>query len=165
MKKYIYQKKYYQFKVVYIGYFTAAIALFSLYQFIISRSALSGLVLLICLYQLINTFVSISNPEEIDIDDKSITFKAFNKEHKYLFKDILDFRVKDFPLAKKIYLRINKDTSGLLKGRYWIDCSYFNDGDELFSYLIAKEDEMHPDTIRAYAHRSNAEANKKEKKQ
>ena len=57
--------------------------------------------------------------------------------------------------SKKIYLRINKDDNSLLKGRYWIDCLYFNDSDELFMYFVNKEDEIHPDTIKAYAHRSN----------
>ena len=165
MKQYIYKKKYYNFKVVYIGYFVAVIGLFSIYQFVVSHAALYGFILLICAYQFFNTFISISNPEEVDVDDRSITFKGFGKTHSYQFKDIEDFRVKEFAIAKKIYLRINKDSSSLLKGRYWIDCIYFNDGDELFTYLLKKEDEIHPDTIKAYSHRSNAADFKNEKKQ
>ena len=165
MKRYIYQKKFYQFKVVYLGYFVVLIALYSVYRLLIGFSKLYVIVLLVCIYQIINTFISLSNPEEVDVDKDSISFKGFGKTHHYRFKDIQDFRVKEFVTAKKIYLRINKDSGSLLKGRYWIDCLYFSDGDELFSYLLKKEDEFHPDTIKAYAHRSNALPTEKNKKQ
>lgn len=155
MKRYIYQKKYYDFKVVYIGYFVIAIGLFSLYQLITTGNALYAFILIVCAYQIINTFVSLSNPEEVEIGRDHIAFKGFGKTHLYRFDEIEDFRVKEFVMAKKIYLRINKDSGHLLKGRYWIDCLYFSDGEELFRYLIKKEDEIHPDTIKAYAHKSN----------
>ncbi len=166
MKQYIYKKKYYDFKVAYIGYFVSAIGLYALYRFVTRMSALYGLVLLVCAYQFFNTFISLSNPEEVDVSDDSITFKGFGKSHTYRFSEIEDFRVKEFVTAKKIYLRINKDSSSLLRGRYWIDCMYFSDGDELFRYLLKKEDEIHPDTIKAYAHKSNSVGSDKvEKKQ
>ena len=155
MKQYIYKKKFYNFKVVFTGYFVILIFLLGLYALFTTGNYLWSVVILVCVYQFFNTFISLSNPEEVDIDDKYIAFKGFGKEHKYYFTDIKDFRVKEFATSKKIYLRINKDDFSLLKGRYWIDCLYFNDSDELFMYFIRKEDEIHPDTIKAYAHRSN----------
>ena len=163
MKQYIYRKKYYDFKVVYIGYFVIAIALYAIYNLMSGFSALWIFVLLICVYQIINTFFALANPEEVDISDKFIEFKGMGKNHRYYWNEIRDFRVKEFVTAKKIYLRINKDDFSLLRGRYWIDCLYFNDSDELFMYFVKKEDEMHPDTIKAYAHRSNMTPEQKEK--
>ncbi|MBO7698172.1 MAG: hypothetical protein J6S38_03945 [Erysipelotrichaceae bacterium] len=155
MKQYIYKKQFYNFKVVFTGYFVILIFFLALYALITSGNYLWSVVIVVCIYQFINTFVSLSNPEEVDIDDKYIAFKGFGKEHKYYFTDIKDFRVKEMATSKKIYLRINKDDFSLFKGRYWIDCYYFNDSDELFMYFVNKEDEIHPDTIKAYAHRSN----------
>lgn len=163
MKQYIYRKKYYDFKVVYIGYFVIAIALYAIYNLLSSVSALWIFVLLICAYQIINTFFSLANPQEIDISDRYIEFKGMGKSHLYNWNEVKDFRVKEFVSAKKIYLRINKDDFSLLKGRYWIDCMYFNDSDELFMYFVRKEDELHPDTIKAYAHRSSMTPEQKEK--
>ena len=155
MKQYIYKKQFYNFKVVFTGYFVILIFFLALYALITSGNYLWSVVIVVCIYQFINTFVSLSNPEEVDIDDKYIAFEGFGKEHKYYFTDIKDFRVKEMATSKKIYLRINKDDFSLFKGRYWIDCYYFNDSDELFMYFVNKEDEIHPDTIKAYAHRSN----------
>ena len=155
MKQYVYKKKFYNFKVVFTGYFCIAIFIFCLYELFVTRNYYWLLGNLVSGYQVFNTFISLSNPEEVDIDDKFIAFKAFGKTHRYNFSEIKDFRVKEMATSKKIYLRINKDDNSLLKGRCWIDCLYFNDSDELFMYFVNKEDEIHPDTIKAYAHRSN----------
>lgn len=156
MKKYIYGKKFYNFRVLFVGYFCIAILAWSIYRLIVSEQrTLWAFCALISAYQIFNTFISLSNPEEVDIDDHRITFKGLGKQHSYDFRQIVDFRVKEFPSTHKIYLRINKNDNSMLKGRYWIDCSYFNDGLELFQFLMDKEDEIHPDTVKAYAHRSN----------
>ncbi|MCR5096960.1 MAG: hypothetical protein K6A70_09570 [Erysipelotrichaceae bacterium] len=173
MKQYIYKKKFYNVRVVYTGYFVVFIFILTMYAMFTTCNYLWSVVAIVCVYQFINTFVSLANPQEVDIDDKYIAFKGFGKEHKYYFTDIKDFRVKEMATSKKIYLRINKDDFSLFRGRYWIDCYYFNDSDELFMYFIKKEDEIHPDTIKAYAHRSNQFTpqqkeqieNKKQKKQ
>lgn len=163
MKQYKFKKKFYNVRVVYTGYFVVLIGLISIYQFMNTLNPLWAFVLLVCIYQFFNTFISLSNPEEVDLDDKFIAFKGFNSQHKYFFNEIKDFRVKEFRGSKKIYLRINKDEFSLTKGRYWIDCLYFTDGDELFEKLIKKEDEIHPDTIKAYAHRGSKPVNNSKK--
>ena len=155
MKQYRYAKKFYNFRVVFIGYFVIFIFFFALYSLLTDSNPVWAIVMLICLYQFFNTFISISNPEEVDIDDQYIAFKGFGKEHKYYFSEIHDFRVKEMVTSEKIYLRINKDDPSFFKGRYWIDCHYFNDSKQLFHYFVEKEDQLHPDTIKAYAHRSN----------
>lgn len=155
MKKYVYQKKFYDVRIRFAGYFAAVFLFYSIYRYITGREVLWGLAIMACVYVVFNTFISMSYPEEIDIDDHRITFRSFGKVHSYDFKQIKDFRCKENATSKRVYLRINKDTAGLLKGRYWIECTYFENGNELFTWLLQKEDEIHPETVKAYAHKSN----------
>ncbi|MBO4919457.1 MAG: hypothetical protein J5365_04805, partial [Erysipelotrichaceae bacterium] len=112
-------------------------------------------VMVVCLYTYWETYVSLANPQEIVIDDRAITFRGCGKEHTYLWKEIYSFRVKEFVTARKIFLRINK--ADMNKGRYWINCMYFNDTDELYMFLRDKEYEIHPDSVKAIARRTNEE--------
>ncbi|MBQ6654432.1 MAG: hypothetical protein IJM79_02795 [Erysipelotrichaceae bacterium] len=164
MKKYVYQKKFYNVRVAYAGYFAALFLIWSIYRYIVEKDVLWAFAILACVYVVFNTFISHSYPEEVDIDDHRITFRSFGTVHSYDFKQIEDFRIKENPASKRIYLRINRNISQLVKGRYWIECSYFNDGLELFNYLLAKEDEIHPDTVKAYAHKSNEFSPEEKKK-
>ena len=155
MKKYVYQKKFYNVRVAFTGYFAIFFLIFSIYRYIKEPDILWSLAAVGCIYIIFNTFFSMSYPEEIDIDDHRISFKSFGKVHTYDFKQIKDFRVKESAASHRVYLRINKDGNNLLKGRYWIECAYFSDAQELFEYFLKKEDEIHPDTVKAYAHKSN----------
>ena len=155
MKKYVYQKKFYNVRIAFAGYFAIPFLIFSIYRYIMEKDILWAFAILACVYIIFNTFFSMSYPEEIDVDDHRITFRSFGKTHTYDFKQIEDFRCKESPASKRIYLRINKNTAGLLKGRYWVECAYFNDGIQLFNWLLQKEDEIHPGTVKAYAHKSN----------
>ena len=98
---------------------------------------------------------------KVIISDDAIAFKVKDREDRYLWKDIRDFRVKEFIDRKQVYIRINKQNPSLFKGRYWVYCRYFNDADELFMFFIKKEMEIHPDTIKAYARRGSKPAEKK----
>lgn len=155
MKKYIYKKDRFFMKVTLVGVLCILLAAYNIYLIIKGGNILNLFIVVICGYQIFNTFFSLSNPEEVYIDDHRITFKAYGKVHTYDFKQIYDFRVKEFPQAKKVYVRINKNQNSLFKGRYWIFCFYFNDSDELFQRFIDKEYQMHPDTVKAHARRSN----------
>ena len=164
MKQYKYKEKFYKLRVVYTGYFVAFIFLFSLYSYYGSRNALWLMVALVCAYQFYNTFVSLSNPEEVELSDKVLYFKGFGKIHKYFINEIKDLRIKEFRGSKKIYLRVNKDDFSLLKGRYWVDCLYFEKGDELFEALLKLEDKIRPHTMKAYARNQASSSQQKENK-
>lgn len=155
-KKYKYRDKLYVRKVKFTGAYAGVIGLAALYYFLFKGvNFLLIPVMIVCAYTYWETYVSLSNPEEIIIDDVSITFNGCGMTHKYLWKDIYSFRVKEFVTARKIFLRINK--TSMRKGRYWINCMNFNDCDELYTFLRDKEYEIHPNTMKSIARRSNEE--------
>lgn len=155
-KTYTYRENLYRRKVKFTGAYAgvlflaaAAYFLFQGVQFLLVP------VMIVCFYTYWETYVSLANPQEVVINDKSITFRGCGKEHTYLWKDIYSFRVKEFVTNRKIFLRINE--ASMMRGRYWINCMYFNDTDELYMFLRDKEYEIHPNSVKAIARRSNEE--------
>ena len=124
MKKYVYKKDRFFVRVTLVGIICIVMGIYNIYLFIKGENILSLVIILVCAYQVMNTFFSLSNPEEVHIDKHRITFKAYRKVHTYDFKQIYDFRVKEFPQTKKVYVRINKNQNNILKGRYWVFCLY-----------------------------------------
>lgn len=106
-------------------------------------------------YQVWNTFVAIANPQTVEIDDEAIAFSAWGRTDRYLWNDVTSFRVREFPSAGKIYIRVNN--SGLLRGRYWLQTRVMTDGRELFQRICDLEYKIHPDTLKARARRVNSE--------
>ena len=155
-KTYIYKDVVYKRKVKFTGAYCGAILLICAYYFLFrGMNFLLVPIMIVCLYTYWETYVSLANPEEVIIDDRAITFRGCGKEHTFLWKDIYRFKCKEFIQARKIFLRINE--ASMTKGRYWINCYYFNDCDELFMFLLDKEYEIHPDSMKAIARRSNEE--------
>ena len=109
--------------------------------------------IIICIYIIWEDFVSISNPSEVTITDESITFGAFGRKHTFLWSEIKLFTIKEFVSSRKMFIRIND--AGLLKGRYWVNCYFFVDGEELYMWLRDKEYALHPNSLKAQARRSN----------
>lgn len=163
-KKYIYDKKRYFVRVLGVGYFAIFLFLYGIYSIFTSGLNIGYVGLcLISFYIIYETFITCANPNEVIISDKKIIFKDPRHTDEYYWSNIKDFRVKDLPDRKQVYIRINKDKFSFLKGRYWVYCLYYNDCDELFKFFIDKEMDMHPDTIKAYARRGSVPAKKKEK--
>ncbi len=159
-KTYVYRDALYKRKVKFTGAYAGVLGLIALFYFLfIKVNFLLIPVMIVCLYTYWETYVSLGNPQEIIVDDRAITFKGCGKTHTYLWKDIYAFRVKEFVTARKIFLRINK--ADMMKGRYWINCMYFNDTDELYMFLRDKEYELHPNTMKSIARRTNEEDFKK----
>ncbi|MBR0385789.1 MAG: hypothetical protein IJI05_04495 [Erysipelotrichaceae bacterium] len=160
-KKYTYDKKRYAVRITGIGYFSIAMLVYALYRIVTSFSYAFVGMAAICCYIIFETFLSCANPNEVIISEKRITFKDPYRSDSYRWSDIHDFRVKEFPQRKQLYIRINKDKFDLFKGRYWVFCLYFNDCDELYKYLVLKEIEIHPDGLKAKSLRARSERNKK----
>ncbi|MBR4461811.1 MAG: hypothetical protein IKS51_04450 [Erysipelotrichaceae bacterium] len=155
-KTYVYREVLYRRKVKFTGAYAGVLGLAAAGYFLfMGMNFLLIPVMVVCFYTYWETYVSLANPQEIVIDDRAITFRACGKEHTYLWKDIYNFRVKEFVTARKIFLRINK--ADMRRGRYWINCMYFNDTDELYMFLRDKEYEIHPDSMKAIARRTNEE--------
>lgn len=119
------------------------------------------------IYQAWNTFVAIANPETVSLDDESISFSAWGRTDRYELSELTQFRVREFPSAGKMYLRINDHN--LFHGRYWLQTrlmegSNGEPGSKLFHDVIDLEYRLHPDTIKAQARRVNTEYIEAERK-
>lgn len=148
-KQYIYEKKYYNVEVK----LTAVISAIAIIVSIIMISTkiftpIFIIILIVAGYQLINTFITNSNPEIVEITPNSISFSSFNKKHMYRFSDITSFKVREFPKKSKAYVRINN-------GRYWVQTYRMNDGDELFDWLVEFEAKKNPNSLKQQAKQSH----------
>ena len=82
MKSYMYKKSHYLIQHTIPGLFTLLIGLFCLIRQVMTGfDGLLMFVLIICVYNVWNEFVSLSNPYEFELGEETITFRAYNKEH------------------------------------------------------------------------------------
>lgn len=160
-KTYEYKTKWFNYKIRNIGIFAIFFLIYSIYNYLTTKSNLYIVPIIICIYIIWEDFISLSNPKTVTITDESITFGAFGKFHTYKWNEIKKFQIKEFVSSRKMYIRINE--AGLLKGRYWVNCYFMNDTDELYMWLRDKEYELDPNSLKAQARRSN-EADFEERK-
>lgn len=160
-KTYEYKTKFYNYKVRDIGIFAIFFLFYSIFNVFRYQSYLYCVPIIICIYIIWEDFISLSNPKTVTITDDSITFGAFGKFHTYKWNEIKKFQIKEFISSRKMYIRINN--AGLLRGRYWVNCYFMNDCDELYMWLRDKEYELDPNSLKAQARRSN-EADFEERK-
>lgn len=150
MRVYQYDPKTYARKITFIGIFCAVVLAYAAIELLTGKTPAVWIgVGVIAAYTVWETFVSLSNPNRVVVDEDGITFCAYGREHRYLWKDIQAFRVKEFTGARKLFIRINQ--AGFLKGRYWLHCYYFNDTDELYGEMVDREYKLHPNTVKAWA--------------
>ena len=162
-KTYEYKTKKYNYKITYIGIFAIFFLIYSIYNFATTQKAIYLAPIIICIYIIWEDFISNSNPKIVTITDDSISFSSFGRTHTYRWNDIKRFQIKEFITARKMFIRING--GGLLSGRYWVNCYYMNDCDELYLYLRDKEYEIDPYSLKSQARRSNeADFEKRKKK-
>ena len=136
MGAYNYDNKKYRNSITITGVFCLLLAFYSIYMLINGNYAF-WIVILICLYQINNTFFSISNPKTILIENDEIIFSAYGRSHSYIISEISEFKVKEIEHYKKMYIRIND--SSIFKGRYWINCRCFSNGKDLWDYFAYLE--------------------------
>jgi len=160
MKTYTYNKNRYNVRIIGIGYFSIFLLLYGLYRLVTTSQLMYLAIVIVCCYIIFETFITCANPNKVTISEQLITFEDPRHKETYYWKDVKDFRVKAFANRKQVYIRINKDNEQLLKGRYWVYCLYFSDGDELYNFFLDKECEIHPDTIKA-KNRMNSKTEKK----
>ena len=158
MKTYTYEQPYFSIEVLGTGLFCGALVALCVVGAVTNLfmpPALLALFAAVAFYQVWNTFVAIANPRRVTLGDEAISFAAFGRTDRFELGDVHEFRVREFPSAKKMYVRING--GGLLRGRYWLQTKVMTDGDELFRRLLDMEYKLHPDTIKARARRVNSE--------
>ncbi|MGB4984385.1 MAG: hypothetical protein WBO70_01245 [Erysipelotrichaceae bacterium] len=162
MKKYIYDRSSYKYKVIAPGILGGIVLFISIAKIVINPQDyvwLAGFT--VGLYTFWEVFVSLANPSEVIFDGDLIIFSSFGKQHSFNISEIKSFKVKEFFQAKKAFIRI--DDPGFLKGRYWVNCRLFNDTDELFKRICNLEVQIEPNGLKAQARKNGEEALKKRK--
>ena len=139
MKKYTYNKTRYNIRVTTVGVFCILILIYALVKLYLFRNYLWFAIVIVCIYQIYNTFIAKAIPSEVELDEHRVSFKAYGKIKSFDFKQVNDFRVRYWPDTHKLFVRINKDNDKGPKGKYWIECRYFNDTLELYNFFIEKE--------------------------
>jgi hypothetical protein len=163
-KVYEVRPKLYLFDVTLPGILSGVVFIVCLYQVLSSQVYVSmySLVALVAAYTVINSFLTLSNPQKIVFENGTIQFKAFNQTHRYVISDIKSFNVREFPSGGLIYLRIDQKFP---KGRYWIRTHKHEDGKELFQRILDLDYKLNPDSLKSYAKRTSVKAkNMRDKK-
>ena len=102
-------------------------------------------VLIICVYNVWNEFVSLSNPYEFELGEETITFRAYNKEHTYQISEMTAFSMRMVAGNTTMYMNIDK--GGLLKGRYWLRVSEFDDDKDIINYFYDLDERVNPHSV------------------
>mgnify|MGYP006908050536 FL=1 len=125
-------------------------------------SGLLMFILIICVYNVWNEFISLSNPYEFELGKDSVTFRAYKQEHTYKISEMTNFSMRMVAGNTSIYMNINK--RGILKGRYWIRVSEFEEQDEIVDYFYDLDEKVNPDSVVTRARKEGRErlAQKKE---
>lgn len=164
MKTYVYIDRYFFVEVVLTG--IICMAALVVCPVLALRGVTPGVMVVLVVpaaYQVWNTFIAIANPRTVSVSDDKIEFGAWGRVDSYDLSNVREFRVREFPSAGKMYIRVNG--GGLLRGRYWIQTHAMRDGRELFSRICDLEYARHPDSLKARARRVNSEYLEAESKQ
>ena len=139
-------KKAYRNKVELIGYITLAIFLYGLLQLVLDyNSIVWALITIVSGYNVINTFLTQSNPREIIVTDETITFASYGKRT-FEVDQLTHFRVKQVSYNYQLVVRAT-DAKGT-KGRFWVTYAFFNDKLDLLEEFNYLERKAHPASLR-----------------
>lgn len=100
----------------------------------------------VCIYQLWNTFATLSNPKVVEVGDGTLRFTAYGRSHSYRLEEITLFLMKELEPHGKFYLRV--EDSGGRKGRYWLPCKYMENGAELWDWCAWMEHQKDPGLLK-----------------
>ena len=89
--------------------------------------------------------MELSNPYEFDLGEETITFRGYNKEHTYKISEMTAFSMRMVAGNTKIYMNIDK--GGLLKGRYWLRVSEFDDDKDIIDYFYDLDERVNPHSV------------------
>ncbi len=144
-RTYVFEEKAYRYKVVYIGWAMAAILAFSLFQLVAARALFWALPALVAGYGCMNTYLTKSNPREIAVSDKAVTFRSYG-EKTFQVDELTRFRVRVSTAGYQVYVRAT-DRQGH-KGRFWVNYALFSDKEDLLKEFDHLERRVHPDSLR-----------------
>lgn len=152
MKQYIYEPKRFFVSVTFTGIFCIAICIACIGAFfglVPLPHGIAAIVGIVAAYQVWNTFIARANPQIVTIDDTTIRFSAYGRSDIFELSEVTSFLVREF--SGKRYVRING--GGILKGRYWLQTMYIENGDELEAWLADFEYKVDPHSLKSQARR------------
>lgn len=157
-KSFVYEPPFYKIEVTFTGVFCAVVCIACIAIAVLDAFIPRGLALIfgaVAFYQVWNTFVSLSNPERVEIDEESdsISFSGLGRVDSYKLSELSTFLVRPFPSSGKTYIRVQDHN--IFKGRYWVPTKMFSDGGELFAYLVNLGNKVHPNSLLARTHDVN----------
>lgn len=156
-KVYEMRPKLYLFDVTLPGILSGAVVIVCLFQVLKTGSVYSiyTLLAIVAAYNVLNSFVSLSNPRQVIFTDGKIEFKAYNQTHQYVISEVKNLNVREFPSGGLLYIRIDQK---FLKGRYWIRTHKYEEGKELFQRVLDLDYQLNPDSLKSYAKRTSIKA-------
>lgn len=156
MKIYRYNSHRYFFAVIVPTFFMIGILVYAVINNLKElQFNIYSLMIVVTVYGIFNNVISLSNPSKIIDNEEYIEFYSFGRKHRFYWNNIKYIRIKEFN-NKKIYLRIGNP--GLLKGRYWIKTSMYDDGNEIYEKLTELEKKLHPNLIK-FRNKANSQDN------
>lgn len=162
MRTYEYDSNVYFRKITVTACFCVFIFAYAVFELATGENPLLWIgALVVSGYFVWETFISIANPSKVEVDEKGITFSAYSKAHHYEWSEIRKFRCKPLASGTKMFVRINE--AGIFRGRYWVNCYYYSEGEKLFKFLFDKEIEVDPQGLKAKAVQGSIEAKKLKK--
>lgn len=147
MHRYVFNRRDFAWKVTGTAAFCVVAGVYSL-AMILRGNLLFWVFPPVCVYQLWNTFGSLSNPEVVEVDEggDAICFSAFGRSHRYRIGEITSFLVKELEPRGKMYVRV--EDKGGRRGRYWIPCKYMENGGELWDFCAWLEYQKDPGLLK-----------------
>lgn len=156
MRRFIYDPTMYLFDVIITGIVSIGAAVVAAWLMLNTIfPALMFLLLVSGVYSAYNLFIAKVHPKVILIEGKVISFESFGVKKTYCMDQVETFKIREFPSAGKIYLRIASKNNK--SSKCWINTKCYNDSQVLFKQLLELEYEKHPDTLKARARRVNTE--------
>ena len=153
-KVYEIRPKLYLFDVTLPGILTGVVFIVCLFNVVSTGDyySLYMLVAVVSAYNVINSFVTLSNPQQVEFAPGKVAFKAFNQKHEYVISEIKSLNVREFPSGGLLYVRIDQK---FLKGRYWIRTHKYEEGKELFMRFLDLDYQINPESLKSYAKRTS----------
>ena len=146
-KRYVYQPKRYFTQIKLVGYVMVVCLLVGLVNFILSPGLNFWiLVIAAAAYGSANTFLFKSNPNEVWVDDESVTFSCPWGKAVYRLDQLEDFNIREFTPNYQLFIRCRSKDGR--RGRYWVNYYFFNDDKDLIEEMHHIERMIRPQALK-----------------
>lgn len=138
-----------------VGLIALPVCLIAAYINLFNMSGLFIVFAVAAAYLCHNTFIAKCYVKSVIYSEEQnvINFESMGKETAIDLNSIKEFKVREYPSSGKMYIRV--EGHNILRGRYWINSSSFTNGRQLFDLIRNIEYQIHPESLKAKARRTN----------